>query len=121
MNTIEIKNKFDALLKKLSTERSFDVAEKISAELIGLLNIKTEDRFLVNLPRVDAELTRFQLAPGFARQAAAYELPHDDDKPVDLKLFWVKKTSKTNLSWLIGLTPNFEDAPSNDYKNIAEL
>ena len=118
MNTLEIKNKFDQLLKQLSTERSFDVAEKITTELVGLLNIKTTDRFLVNIPRVDAELTRFQLAPGFARQAAAYELPHEDNKPVDLKLFWVKKTSKTNLSWIIGLTPNFEDALSNDYKNI---
>lgn len=118
MNTVEIKNKFDVLLKKLSNERSFDIAEKISAELVGLLNIKAKDRFLVNIPRVDAELTRFQLAPGFARQAAAYELPHEDDKPIDLKLFWTKKTSKTNLSWLIGLTPNFEDALSNDYKNM---
>ncbi|MDD3711127.1 MAG: TaqI-like C-terminal specificity domain-containing protein [Patescibacteria group bacterium] len=118
MNTLEIKNKFDQLLKQLSTERSFDIAEKITTELVGLLNIKTTDRFLVNIPRVDAELTRFQLAPGFARQAAAYELPHEDDKPFDLKLFWVKKTSKTNLSWIIGLTPNFEDALSNDYKNI---
>lgn len=118
MHTVEIKNKFDVLLKKLSMERSFDVAEKITAELVELLNIKTKDRFLVNIPRVDAELTRFQLAPGFARQAAAYELPHEDNKPIDLKLFWVKKTSKTNLSWLIGLTPNFEDALSNDYKNI---
>lgn len=118
MNTQEVKNKFDALLKQLSTERSFDVAEKVTAELAGLLNIKVADRFLVNLPRVDAELTRFQLAPGFARQAAAYELPHEDDRPIDLKLFWTKKTSKTNLSWLIGLTPNFEDALSNDYKNM---
>lgn len=118
MNTLEIKNKFDQLLKQLSNERSFDVAEKITTELVGLLNIKTTDRFLVNIPRVDAELTRFQLAPGFARQAAAYELPHEDGKPIDLKLFWIKKASKTNLSWLIGLTPNFEDALSNDYKNI---
>jgi len=118
MNTMDIKNKFDVLLKQLSIERSFDVAEKITSELVGLLNIKTTDRFLVNIPRVDAELTRFQLAPGFARQAAAYELPHEYDKPVDLKLFWIKKASKTNLSWLIGLTPNFEDALSNDYKNI---
>jgi len=117
MNDIETKN-IDLLLKQLSTERSFDVAEKIAAELVGLLNIKVADRFLANIPRVDAELTRFQLAPGFARQAAAYELPHEDSKPFDLKLFWIKKTNKTNLSWLIGLTPNFEDALSNDYRNI---
>lgn len=118
MSNLEIKNKFDSLLKKLSSERSFDVAEKISIELSELLNIKTKERFLLNIPRIDAELTRFQLAPGFARQAAAYELPHEGNKPFDLKLFWVKKATKTNLSWIVGLTPNFEDAASNDYKNI---
>lgn len=118
MNNVEIKNQLDLLLKQLSTERSFDVAEKIATKLADLLNIKTKDRFLANISRVDAELTRFQLAPGFARQAAAYELPHEDNKPFDLKLFWIKKASKTNLSWIIGLTPNFEDAESNDYKNI---
>lgn len=118
MNNVEIKNQLDLLLKQLSTERSFDVAEKIATKLANLLDIKAKDRFLANISRVDAELTRFQLAPGFARQAAAYELPHEDNKPFDLKLFWIKKASKTNLSWIIGLTPNFEDAESNDYKNI---
>ncbi|NCU41860.1 MAG: hypothetical protein EOM19_04025 [Candidatus Moranbacteria bacterium] len=118
MSNIAIKNQLDPLLKQLSTERSFDVAEKIIAELSALLGIKNSERFLTNIARIDAEISRFQLAPGFARQAAAYELPHDNSKPFDLKLFWLKKTSKTNLSWIIGLTPNFEDADSNDYKNI---
>ncbi len=118
MSDISIKNQLDPLLKKLSTERSFDVAEKITVELSALLGIKNSERFLTNISRIDAELPRFQLAPGFARQAAAYELPHDNAKPFDLKLFWVKKASKTNLSWIIGLTPNFEDAEANDYRNI---
>jgi len=118
MENISIKNKLDPLLKQLSTKGSFDSAEKVVAELSNLLKVKTSERFLANISRVDAELTRFQLAPGFARQAAAYELPHEDDKPFDLKLFWIKKANKTNLSWIIGLTPNFEDAEANDYKNI---
>lgn len=118
MNNISIKNQLDPLLKQLSTEKSFDIAEKIATELAGLLQIKTSERFLANISRVDAELTRFQLAPGFARQAAAYELPREGNKPFDLKLFWVKKATKTNLSWIVGLTPNFEDAEANDYKNI---
>jgi len=118
MSDISIKNQLDPLLRQLSTERSFGVAEKIAAEIVGLLYIKTSERFLANISRIDAEFTRFQLAPGFARQAAAYELPHDDGKLFDLKLFWVKKTNKTNLSWIVGLTPNFEDAQANDYKNI---
>lgn len=116
--SIIIKNRLDILLSQLASGKSFDVAEEITKEICGLLGIATKERFLANISRVDAEISRFQLAPGFARQAAAYELKHDNTKPFDLKLFWLKNTTKTNLLWSIGLTPNFEDAQSNDTKNI---
>lgn len=116
--SIIIKNRLDILLSQLASGKSFDVAEEITKEICGLLGITTKERFLANISRVDAEISRFQLAPGFARQAAAYELKHDNTKPFDLKLFWLKNTTKTNLLWSIGLTPNFEDAQSNDTKNI---
>lgn len=117
MSTI-VKDRLDALLSQLAVERSFDVVEEITKEISGLLGITINEKFLANISRVDAEISRFQLAPGFARQAAAYELRHDNTKPFDFKLFWLKNTSKTNLSWSVGLTPNFEDAQSNDTKNI---
>jgi hypothetical protein len=119
MSNIDIRLSLDPLLKQLEDERSIDVAEKIIAELAGMLGIKVSDRFLLNVPRIDAELSRFMLAPGFGRQAAAYDIPNDYSDFIDLKLFGVKKTTKTNLSWLIGITPNFEDSEANDYKNIS--
>lgn len=119
MNNLDIRQNLDSLLKQLGEEKSIDVAEKIISELVGILGIKVSDRFLLNVPRIDAELSRFMLAPGFGRQAAAYDIPNDHGDLIDLKLFWVKKLSKTNLSWLIGITPNFEDSEANDYKNIS--
>jgi hypothetical protein len=115
---MDIRGQLDPLLKQLSSEKSLDVAEKLAATLVGFLGVSAGDRYLLNIPRVDAELSRFELAPGFARQAAAYELPNDHESTFDLKLFWIKKATKTNLSWLVGLTPNFEDSSANDYKNI---
>lgn len=119
MSNVDIRLALDTLLKQLEEEKSIDVAEKIISELVGLLGIKVSDRFLLNVPRIDAELSRFMLAPGFGRQAAAYDIPNDHADLMDLKLFWIKKTTKTNLSWLIGITPNFEDSEANDYKNIS--
>ena len=119
MSNVDIRLILDPLLKQLDEEKTIDVAEKIIAELVGLLGIKVSDRFLLNVPRIDAELSRFMLAPGFGRQAAAYDIPNDHADLMDLKLFWIKKTTKTNLSWLIGITPNFEDSDANDYKNIS--
>jgi hypothetical protein len=119
MSNVDIRQTLDPLLKQLEEEKSIDVAEKIISELVGLLGIKVSDRFLLNVPRIDAELSRFMLAPGFGRQAAAYDIPNDHPELIDLKLFWIKKTTKTNLSWLIGITPNYEDSDANDYKNIS--
>ena len=119
MSNVDIRKILDPLLKQLEEEKSIDVAEKIISELVGLLGIKLSDRFLLNVPRIDAELSRFILAPGFGRQAAAYDIPNDHPDLIDLKLFWIKKTTKTNLSWLIGITPNYEDSDANDYKNIS--
>lgn len=119
MSNVDIRQTLDPLLKQLEEEKSIDVAEKIISELVGLLGIKVSDRFLLNVPRIDAELSRFMLAPGFGRQAAAYDIPNDHPDLMDLKLFWIKKTTKTNLSWLIGITPNYEDSDANDYKNIS--
>lgn len=118
MTDLDIRQKFDALLKKLVEEKSFDVAEDIVSSILNLLSIKADPRFLANIPRVDAELSRFEIAPDFAKQAAAFRIPNDKSDTFEPHLFWVKKTTKTNLSWLIGVTPNFEDSNANDYKPI---
>lgn len=118
MMNLDIKNQLDPLLKKLADERNLSAAEKVATSVLELLNLKTRSLELLNLPRIDAELSRFELAPEFARQAAAFGINFDKPEIFDVKLFWIKKATKTNLSWLIGVTPNYEDSEANDYKNI---
>jgi len=118
MTDLDIKKRLDPLLKKLADERSLDVAEEVISSIMELLKQKSESRYLLNIPRIDAELSRFELAPNFARQAAAFEIPVSQPEIFDTKLFWIKKTTKTNLSWVIGVDPNYEDSEANDYKSI---
>ncbi len=118
MIDLNIRYQLDSLLDKLANEKSFDVAENVVSTILNLLAINSQPRFLANIPRVDAELSRFEIAPEFAKQAAAFRIPNDKSDIFEPHLYWVKKTSKTNLSWLIGVTPNFEDADANDYKPI---
>ena len=118
MLDLSIKNQIDPLLKKLASKKSLDVAEEIISVILNLIEIKCEKRQLLNIPRIDAELPRFELAPGFARQAAAFKIPINKSNIFDINFFWIKKISQSNLSWLVGITPNFEDSEANNYKNI---
>ena len=118
MTKLDIRKRLDPLIKKLAQEKSLDVAEEVVGSVLELLNLKSESRYLLNIPRIDAELSRFELAPNFARQAAAFEIPVNKKEIFDPKLFWIKKTTKTNLSWVIGVDPNYEDSEANDYKSI---
>lgn len=97
--------------------------EKLIAELVALFGIPAGTLGMTQLfqnARVQSEIARFMSAPGFRRQAASYTIPHTSGTPLDLKLFWFKKASKTNLAWAMGLTPNFEDSPENfANKNIS--
>jgi hypothetical protein len=118
MLDLSVKNQIDPLLKKLASKKSLDVVEELISVILNLIGIKCEKRQLLNIPRIDAELPRFELAPGFARQAAAFKLPIKQNQIFDLHFFCIKKITKTNLSWLVGITPNFEDSEVNNYKNI---
>lgn len=118
MTDFELRERFDLLLDDLSKNRNLDKAESVVKAVLELLGLKTESRYLVNIPRIDAEISRFELAPNFDKQAAAFDIPIDQPEIFDPKLFWIKKTTKTNLSWVIGVAPNFEDTEANDYKSI---
>jgi adenine-specific DNA-methyltransferase len=119
MTEIEIKNKLDPLLKDLNIHKNLEAAENLISELMKLIGVETSERKLLNIAKVDYEIHRFQSAPSFLKQAAAYEIPNNKNDLIDLKLYWLKKTTKTNLSWVVGLTPNFEDSAANDFENIS--
>ncbi len=105
----------DSKLKELSTTCSVDQAKALVDALVTLLGInETKKKELLTHRSIDREVTRFVSAPMLRNQAAAYNIPHESDEPIDLKLFWVKNTTKANLSWLVALTPNYEDDPVNN-------
>lgn len=103
-----------AALGQAGGEAAFSAADALVRELIGMLGVRDAGMStLLTLPRIQSEVARFVNAPGFRKQAAAYGIPHASGLPVDLKLFWLHKASKTNLSWVVGLTSNYEDSPEN--------
>ena len=97
-------------LQALSEKKSLDAVHKLIDSLVSLLGVSSlAAPHLLNHPSVQRESSKFVSAPGFKKKAAAYTLSHDLALPIDLKLFWVRKTTKANLSWLVALTPNYED------------
>ncbi len=118
MTEIEIKNRLDPLLKDLATHKNLETVEIVISELMKLIDVETNERELLDITKIDNEIHRFQPAPLFLKQAAAYKIPNNKNNYLDLKLYWLKNTTKTNLSWIVGLTPNFEDSAANDFANI---
>ena len=118
MTEIEIKNKLDPLLEDLATHKTLEAAEIVISELMKLIDVETYERELLDITKIDNEIHRFQPAPLFLKQAAAFKIANNKDNFLDLKLYWLRKTTKTNLSWVVGLTPNFEDSSANDFENI---
>lgn len=81
-------------------------------ELIGVDQCSPEELFAH--ASIQREVSRFMPAQGFRNQAAAYLIQHQSGLPLDIKLFWLKKTTKANMSWVMALTPNYEDNPETN-------
>ncbi len=114
----ELNQKISALNQTNSSDPFAQLESVVSLvrEVLAILGIGNESLGtpqLLTLPRIQSELTKFMNAPGFRKQAAAYELPNKSNLPLDIKLFWIKKASKSNLSWSVGVTSNYEDSPEN--------
>ena len=121
----EIENKINIALAKLSNAidekkslKILDTSRELISAILNLLDIKDFDQRIFPHRRVEAESSRFEEAPGL-KQPAAYEIVHDSNLPIDIKVYWLKKSTKANISWVVGLTPNYEDDPKiNQNKNI---
>jgi hypothetical protein len=120
MNALDTLNTHIQELKEVASTASssdpvFEKAQVLAQAIVGLLGAQSENgrARLLTLPRVQSEITRFVNAPGFARKAGAYDLTFPEGIPLDVKLFWLKKTTKANLAWVMGLTPNWEDNPTS--------
>ena len=77
-----------ATLGQAGGEAALSAADALVRELVGMLGVRDAGMStLLTLPRVQSEVARFVNAPGFRKQAAAYEIPHASGLPLDLKLF----------------------------------
>ena len=113
-------HELEQALHKLRVQQDIDHALEVVAYIVKLLGVDSLGyEEILNLASVQREVGKFLNAPGYRNQPAAYEIPFESQQPFDIKLFWVHKTTKANLTWLTALTPNFEDNPvAFELKNI---
>lgn len=107
-------------LNSLYVNKNWDDAVSVVFELCRFLNIETEEDFslISDNQKINANVGRFEKAFGFIERPATYEL-YTKNQNIEIKTFWVNKVSKTNLSWIVGISPNFEDGKvyqSDKYK-----
>ena len=97
-------------LKVLHNSKDWKSAVDVVDSVCGLFGLKMiEEPFLFQHPKINAHTGWFMNASGFVNRPATYEIIHSN-KNFDVKLYWATKVSKTNLSWMVGISPNFEDA-----------
>ena len=107
-------------LQKIKTTKKIEDIHTLVGFLVepfGVTKSNPEELFMH--ASVQREVSRFMPAQGFRNQAAAYTIPHQSGIPIDIKLFWLKKTTKANLSWVMALSANELINQENRYKQIA--
>ena len=98
-------------IRALSDKSCFNNSQKVVNAVIELFDIKTSDSWKLfndSNNKIRSNAGWFKEAEGFGDRRAAYKVV-DNDKNIDFKAYWVKNTNKSVISWLIALTPNFED------------
>ena len=119
--------KISSSLEKLEKDPSFlNAKESIDTLTSELLGIKGDwEAFGDRRSRIKQKASWFHSAHGFKDRRATYRIiKRDSDgnrlntKNIDLKAYWVKNKRKTTLSWVVALTPNFEDEPFYTSKNV---
>ena len=108
-------------LEELDSNTGFTNCQKVIDSVIGLLGISSEDSwklFTDSQGKIRSNANWFKLAEGFADKRASYKIAEGNEATLDLKAYWMKNLSKSITSWLVALTPNFEDEPFYGKKNI---
>lgn len=108
-------------LKELSLAPGFVNARKAIDEVIFLLGCPDENDwklFTDSNGKVRSNAAWFMMADGFADKRAVYKISEENNHHIDFKAYWVKNLSKSVISWIVALTPNFEDEPFYPSKNI---
>lgn len=108
-------------LKDLEENPSFSACQLTINQVINFLGIDSDNSwklFVDSNGKIRSNASWFMMADGFADKRASYKIADENDKNIDIKTYWIQKTSKSIISWLVALTPNFEDEPFYKSKNI---
>lgn len=113
----------DHALLEHAKNKDFAHAQKVVNAILGLFKLQggTHDwdkPFTDNGGKLRANAGWFMNAPGYADRRATYILANKNTHNIDFKAFWLKKTNKSVISWLVALTPNFEDRPYYKKENL---
>ena len=113
----------DSSLRDLANQASFEQAQCVVNNVIALLGGSDDNvwkLFNDSNGRIRSHAGWFMLAKGFSDKRSTHTIVDNNIKNIDLKCFWMqkKKVNKSIISWLVALTPNFEDEPFYGKLNI---
>lgn len=117
-NNISIQEIFasiDISLKEVAEIKSFESCHLIAERLVALLKIpeeinKTELLFSNDVLQKPVNNTWTHKAPKYSDRKAYYQLASKNQRNIDFKLFWAKKTNRRTISNLVHrVTSNYED------------
>ncbi len=117
-NNISIQEIFasiDISLKEAAEIKSFESCHLIAERLVALLKIpeeinKTELLFSNDVLQKPVNNTWTHKAPKYSDRKAYYQLASKNQRNIDFKLFWAKKTNRRTISNLVHrVTSNYED------------
>ncbi|MDA9116905.1 Eco57I restriction-modification methylase domain-containing protein [Pontimonas sp.] len=117
--------KLDLLQERLlvlESKKDMDSAKSAIRAVAGLLVPNADNLDFTLFRDGDGKLTAnaswFFHDEEIADRRATYTLDVPGDHNLDIKVFGVVKPSMRTISWVVGLTPNFEDEPFNGVFNV---
>lgn len=109
-------------LLALADEKSLDAAKAAIRAIVSLLVPDADDLDFRLFRDSDGKLTTkaswFFHDDEIADRRATYALSIPEEYSLDVKVFGVYKANTKTISWVVGLTPNFEDEPFNSRYNV---
>lgn len=106
----------DSSLKNVK-QAIFDVAKLLVADLPGSPEMSFKP-FTDSDGKLRANSGWFFNDSVVTDRLATYKIDVPIECNLDLKVYGVRKASKSTISWVVGLTPNFEDEPFNGKFNV---
>jgi type I restriction-modification system DNA methylase subunit len=117
----KVQESLNALEKNRDLASAKQVVRNVSALLLPGLSEDTESLFrLFNDQdgKLKANSSWFFSDTIITDKLATYTLETPAESNLDIKVYGVKKAKKGTISWVVGLTPNFEDEPFNSKFNV---